>query len=61
MAGSREEGIHRVTWNLRKSVAEPGAAPGERIEPGRYVVRLLVNGRTMSAPLEVRSDPNRGR
>jgi photosystem II stability/assembly factor-like uncharacterized protein len=57
--GSRDEGLHRATWNLRKPPAGAGAAAGERIGPGSYVVRLLVNGKAISAPLEVRSDPNR--
>jgi hypothetical protein len=51
--GPREAGIHRVTWDLRT----PGAA--DRIVPGVYVVRLLANGRTSMAPLDVRADPNR--
>jgi hypothetical protein len=71
--GSGDAGLHRLAWDLRRP-PPPAAAfdpplpperflglrsPGQRIEPGEYVVRLLVNGRTSSTPLRVEADPNR--
>jgi len=50
-------GIHRVVWDLRKAGTQ--SAPGDRIAPGSYTVRMLVNGRTATAPLAVGTDPNR--
>jgi len=40
---------HRVAVDLKK----------EPVAPGSYVVGLLVNGKTLTAPFEVRPDPNR--
>ena len=69
LEGPSEAGIHRVAWDLRKlappppSAADPFGggtpAPGDRVAPGSYVVKLMVNGRTAVAPLNVLSDPNR--
>jgi photosystem II stability/assembly factor-like uncharacterized protein len=50
--GSREPGIHRVTWDLHRTEQE-------RVAAGIYSVRLNVNGRTVATSLEVQVDPNR--
>jgi len=55
--GPAAPGIHRIVWDLRKAGTQ--SAPGDRIAPGNYIVKLQVSGRTATAPLEVRADPNR--
>lgn len=69
--GSHDEGIHRVAWDLRTLPQQTFDPPpplqlylakppvGPRIEPGDYIVRLIVNGRTLTVPLRVEIDPNR--
>jgi photosystem II stability/assembly factor-like uncharacterized protein len=52
--GPRQAGLHRVAWDLKKTEQE-------RVAPGSYTVRLVANGRTMTMPLPVQSDPNRTR
>ncbi|HSA57762.1 MAG TPA: hypothetical protein VLE53_18755 [Gemmatimonadaceae bacterium] len=60
---SRHAGINRVIWNLRH--ADLAARPGSRgsgpagpyVVPGRYVVRLTVDGQRHERSLEVREDP----
>jgi hypothetical protein len=71
LSGSSDAGIHRVSWDLRKSpqgalVPPPpmqlylAKAPvGPRVEAGDYVVRLLANGRISTASLRVEPDANR--
>ena len=49
---ARTPGIHRVAWDLKSS-------SGARVTPGTYAVRLVANGRTSTASLDVSSDPNR--
>jgi len=46
---ARDAGIHRVAVDLKK----------EPVAPGSYVVKLIANGKTLAAPFDVRSDPNR--
>ena len=48
----RAAGIHRVPWDLR-------AAGGNRIAPGSYAIRLVANGRTSLASIDISADPNR--
>ena len=59
-------GLHRVAWDLQHDPARPikGASidagspeTGPLALPGRYTVKLIVDGKTFTAPLEIRSDP----
>jgi photosystem II stability/assembly factor-like uncharacterized protein len=58
-------GVHRVVWNLRYPLPEliPGTAFNERdprgvlAVPGGYTVKLTVDDRVLSAPLDVVKDP----
>jgi photosystem II stability/assembly factor-like uncharacterized protein len=61
-----EPGTNRAVWDLRWEGAAkiPGAKldagnpkAGPRALPGRYTVRLTVEGQTYTQPLEVRQDP----
>jgi photosystem II stability/assembly factor-like uncharacterized protein len=67
-----DAGMHRWVWNLHypapKSLSSgypisavphrtPLAPEGPRALPGRYTVRLIVNGQSDSAPLTVKMDP----
>jgi photosystem II stability/assembly factor-like uncharacterized protein len=69
---SAESGAHRWVWDLHYSAPDslrheypisaiPHATPrlplGPRALPGRYTVRLTVNGHTLTAPLTVKIDP----
>lgn len=45
-------GFHRFVWDLHLDRADGVLAP-----PGRYVVTLTANGRSVSQPLRVRRDP----
>jgi hypothetical protein len=58
-------GVNRVVWDLRheRLAARPGSRAGTRgaagpfVVPGNYTVRLTVDGRALTRPLEVREDP----
>ena len=52
-------GMHRWVWDLRLPPAATGAptAPPSFVAPGRYTLRLVVNGREYRQPLLVRADP----
>ncbi len=59
-------GMHRFVWDLRwnssgagEEVEEEGygAPKGPRVTPGRYQVKLTVDGKTFSEPLQVEMDP----
>ncbi len=60
-------GLNRLVWDLRYEgppnvenyylYEYQGGANGPRALPGRYQARLTVDGRTLSAPLEVKLDP----
>ncbi len=67
---AKEQGLNRVSWNLRYGGAqvrrpatdeeEPfggGGPRGPQVLPGTYTVRLTVSGKTYERPLEVRLDP----
>jgi photosystem II stability/assembly factor-like uncharacterized protein len=64
-----EPGLHRVVWDLRYQGAQ--AIKGARVDsgdpkvgplaiPGDYVVRLAVDGKTLTAPLQILPDPRAG-
>ena len=59
-------GLHRVVWDLEHDPARPiknakidsGSAETAPLAlPGKYTVRLTVDGQTVTAPLELRLDP----
>lgn len=60
-------GINRYVWDLRYAPPTPlvtgphpaygGSAIGPYIMPGTYEVRMTVEGKTMTQPLEVKMDP----
>jgi photosystem II stability/assembly factor-like uncharacterized protein len=59
-------GLHRVAWDLQHDPARPikGASidagspeTGPLALPGRYTVKLIVDDRTFTAPLEITPDP----
>jgi hypothetical protein len=60
-----EAGLNRFTWDLRMQGAtplasEPGAEfrnRGPFVAPGTYQVRLTAEGKTYTAPLELKVDP----
>lgn len=65
-----EKGINRVAWDLKYegpkprkegAEAEPGdfapSLDGPAALPGRYTVRLTVDGKSVETPVEVRIDP----
>ena len=60
---SLREGVNRVYWDLRHASLSGrpdrrgGGPGGPMVLPGRYTVRLTVDGRSMDRPLEVREDP----
>src|SRR5690606_34041548 len=60
------DGLHSLTWNLRRSAPTPradavlvGAPPGGGAldSPGSYQVRLPAGDAVRTQPLEVRQDP----
>ena len=65
-------GVHRVSWDLRRDApnalshsfeinANPGRTPaspeGAVVPPGRYSIRLIANGATVTQPITVVNDP----
>jgi photosystem II stability/assembly factor-like uncharacterized protein len=60
-----EAGLNRFAWNLRQD--DPHKIPGEvagdirsqgpNAVPGKYEVRLIAEGKTVTAPLEIKADP----
>jgi photosystem II stability/assembly factor-like uncharacterized protein len=62
-----EAGLNRFVWDLRYENANRipgyylweynGGARGPLVIPGKYQVRLTVDGQTQTAPLEVKLDP----
>ncbi len=56
LPASRQKGFHRIRWKLL--VPAGGSGRGRRfVEPGRYVVRLTVDGTTLTEELKIDSDP----
>lgn len=69
---TRNEGMNRFVWDLRYAPppvlrheypisalygGTPGLPLGAMVTPGKYTVRMTVNGRTFEQPLEVAMDP----
>ena len=62
---STEAGTQRVPWNLeyesaaviKKAKTEGNPKDAPRVAPGTYTVKLVVEGKTVTTPLEVRPDP----
>jgi photosystem II stability/assembly factor-like uncharacterized protein len=62
---SNDAGLNRFAWDLETDGATPwDFAPswnrgsrGILVPPGRYVIRLRVDGRTLTRPIDVRADP----
>ncbi len=69
---TRDSGMNRFVWDLRYAAPPvlrheypisalyqntPGLPLGAMVTPGKYSVRLTVNGRTFEQPLEVAMDP----
>jgi photosystem II stability/assembly factor-like uncharacterized protein len=60
-----EAGLNRFVWDMRapEAVKVPGDVTTEQsiagpvVPPGRYQVRLTVNGQRFTQPLEIRKDP----
>jgi len=62
-----EAGLNRFIWNMRYESANRvpgyylweynGGARGPLALPGKYQVRLTVDGKSQSAPLEIKLDP----
>ena len=55
-------GMHRFVWNLRYALPRAlrhgnGSGGGLWVVPGKYTVKLTLNGKTYSQPLTVREDP----
>jgi hypothetical protein len=51
-------GLHRFVWPMRYAAPGRGAfADGVWAPPGRYIVELQVDGRSVVQPLELRADP----
>jgi photosystem II stability/assembly factor-like uncharacterized protein len=61
-----QPGLHRVVWDLRHDPARP--IKGARIDsgnpesgplalPGNYTIKLIVDGKDVTVPLEVKPDP----
>jgi photosystem II stability/assembly factor-like uncharacterized protein len=67
---AKEQGLNRVTWDLRFGGArvrrppteeEPpffGGPRGPAVVPGTYTLKLTVGNKTVQTPVEVRLDPN---
>jgi len=56
------KGMHRFVWDLRYSFVGGGrrsrrGPTGAWALPGKYTVKLTVNGKSMTQPLEVKMDP----
>jgi hypothetical protein len=55
-------GMHRFVWDLRYASAEPAteeqpSPQGAWAPPGRYEIELIVGGKTLRQPLQVKEDP----
>jgi photosystem II stability/assembly factor-like uncharacterized protein len=65
VAPPKEAGLDHLTWDLRYESATSfpgmilwgGSTQGPSAPPGRYTVRLVVDGHTYTQPLEVKRNP----
>ncbi len=63
--GMMKKGINRAYWDLRRKAFDsprvrpkPGEdRPGERVLPGKYIVRIKAGDQVMSQAFEVKKDP----
>lgn len=53
-----DPGLQRVVWDLRGPGPMGGGGQGVKMPPGRYTVRLSVDGDTLTQPLVVTGNPN---
>lgn len=61
----KEAGLNKFVWNMRYTdpvrvdgfVASEGAMSGPRVAPGKYQVRLTVNGNSYTTSFEIVKDP----
>lgn len=73
LVGSKEAGINRVVWDLRKSLTpeqktlaakrddprlEPERTVGDLVQPGLYLVKLMINDHTLTTKVQVLPDSN---
>jgi photosystem II stability/assembly factor-like uncharacterized protein len=61
---SGKPGMHGMVWDLQsaqldapKGLSFFGSTSGPPVAPGQYTVRLAADGKTLTAPLEVKQDP----
>ncbi|MFH1747543.1 MAG: PDZ domain-containing protein, partial [Planctomycetota bacterium] len=58
---SNEPGLHHATWDLRRKPEENqrrrGPRQGRLVPPGKYLVELTADQRTLRQPLKVEVDP----
>lgn len=62
---SNKAGLNRFVWNLRYPLPPPiplaiydeGGPVGPMVLPGQYQVKLIADGKTLTAPLTVKLDP----
>jgi photosystem II stability/assembly factor-like uncharacterized protein len=61
---SGRPGMHRMVWDLQSAKLDApkgltffGSTSGPAVTPGQYAARLTVNGKTLTAPLDVLQDP----
>jgi hypothetical protein len=61
-----QPGLHRVTWDLQHDPGRPiqdaridsgNPETGPLALPGRYTIKLIVDGKELTAPLEIQPDP----
>lgn len=52
-----EPGLQRIVWDLRGPGPQGGGGQGVKMPPGRYIVRLTVDGATQEQSLQVVGNP----
>ncbi len=63
--GTMKGGINRIYWDLRRKAPDSPRAktkpgedrPGERVLPGKYIVKIKAGAEVMSQAFEVKKDP----
>ncbi|GIW78967.1 MAG: hypothetical protein KatS3mg105_0774 [Gemmatales bacterium] len=56
LRAANKAGLHETVWNLRRGPARRGQRPAP-VQPGSYLVRLVVDGHEWTQPLRVEADP----